>query len=472
MFKVKKTFLGLVLGPTLFLLVILSPIEGLSDEPKFVLGIALWMASWWILGTIPLYATSLIPLVLFPALGIIDIAKIPLYYVDKIVLLFLGGFLLAKAIETSALHKRFALNMLKTFGTKPRYIIGAFIIITASLSAWMTNTASTLLILPIAIAVISQIKNSQERSRFGTCLMLCVAYSASIGGVATLIGTPPNALFASLSQPLAGIDINFGQWMMIGVPVSAISLVILWLYMVNMSKLGNTPIAGTRQMVQLELEKIGKMIKDEKIVMIVFAGTAIGWISRGLIWKDYFPFIEDYTIVLVAVIILLAIPSAKTNKRLLDLNSARKIPWGVLVLIGGGLALAGGFTVTGLDSWIADQLIFVSGMELFVVLLVIVTITIFSGELMSNTAGAALLLPVMASLATILDMNPIWLMAPVAIATSYGFIMPIATPPNAIVFGSGYVTASKMARFGLPLNIISILVVTIMMTILIPLIWG
>lgn len=472
LFKVKKTLFGLVLGPALFLLVILSPIEGLTNESKFVLGIALWMASWWILGTIPIYATSLIPLVLFPALGIIDVTKIPLYYLDKIVLLFLGGFLLAKAIETSALHKRFALNILKTFGTKPRYIVGAFIIITASLSAWMTNTASTLLILPIAVAVISQIKDSQERSKFGTCLMLCVAYSASIGGVATLIGTPPNALFASLSEPLTGIDISFGQWMMVGVPVSAISLVILWLYMVNVSKLGHTPIAGTKQMVQLELGKIGKMIKDEKIVLIIFVGTAVGWISRGLIWKDYFPFIEDYTIVLVAVIILLVIPSTKTKKRLLDLNSARKIPWGILVLIGGGLALAGGFTATGLDSWIADQLLFVSGMEFFVILLVIVAITIFSGELMSNTAGAALLLPVMASLATVLDMNPILLMAPVAIATSFGFIMPIATPPNAIVFGSGYVTASKMARFGLPLNLISILSITIMMSILIPLMWN
>jgi sodium-dependent dicarboxylate transporter 2/3/5 len=471
MLKVKKT-LGFVLGPILFLLVILSPIEGLSDEAKFVLGIALWMAIWWISGTVPLYVTSLIPLFLFPVLGIIDITKIPLYYIDKIVLLFLGGFLLAKAIETSVLHKRFALNILKTFGSKPRYIVGAFIIITASLSAWMTNTASTLLILPIAVAVISQIKDSQERSKFGTCLMLCVAYSASIGGVTTLIGTPPNALFASLSEPLAGISISFGQWMMVGVPVSAISLVILWLYMVNVSKLGHTPIAGTRQMVQFELEKIGKMIKDEKIVMIVFVGTAVGWITRGLIWKDYVPFIEDYTIVLAAVVILLVIPSTKTKKRLLELNSAKKIPWGVLVLIGGGLALAGGFTATGLDSWIADQLLFVSGMEFFVVLLIIITITVFSGEFMSNTAGAALLLPVMASLATILDMNPILLMAPVAVATSFGFIMPIATPPNAIVFGSGYVTASKMARFGLPLNLISILSVTVLMSILIPLVWN
>lgn len=243
----RNKIIGLFVGPSLFALIVLYPMEGLEISAKLVLGIALWMASWWILGTIPLYATSLIPLVLFPTLGIIDVSKIPLYYVDKIVLLFLGGFLLAKAIETSTLHKRFALNILKTFGTNPRYIVGAFIIITASLSAWMTNTASTLLILPIAIAIISQIKNSQERSKFGTCLMLCVAYSASIGGVATLIGTPPNALFASLSQPLAGIDVSFGQWMLVGVPVSAISLVILWLYMVNVSKLGKTPIAGTRQ---------------------------------------------------------------------------------------------------------------------------------------------------------------------------------------------------------------------------------
>lgn len=472
MLKMNHTrIVGLFVGPILFAIVFFLPIEGLDILPKFVLGIALWMATWWITEAIPLYATSLIPLALFPILGVGKIENIFLSYVDKIVILFLGGFLLAKAIEISNLHKRFALNILKTFGTKPKYLIGAFILVTASLSAWLTNTATTLLILPIAIAVISQIQDSSQKSRFAPCLLLCVAYSASLGGLATLIGTPPNALFASMSESLAGIEVSFAQWMIIGVPVSAVSLLVLWLYMVNFAKLGNSPIAGTREVILQELSKLGRMVRDEKIITVIFAATAIAWISRGLLWKEYFPFIEDYTIVLVAVIVLLVLPSAKKHQRLLDLKSTKKIPWGVLVLIGGGLALAGGFNASGLDLWIADQLSFVSGMPYFVIILVIVAVTIFSGELMSNTAGAALLMPIMASLATTIDVNPILLMVPVVIATSYGFIMPVATPPNAIVIGSGYVTTKNMAKFGLPLNIISILLLTILMTTLIPLIW-
>jgi sodium-dependent dicarboxylate transporter 2/3/5 len=462
---------GLFVGPILFGLVIFSPIEGLDILPKFVLGIALWMASWWITEALPLYGTSLIPLALFPILGIDNLENVFLSYVDKIVLLFFGGFLLAKAIELSNLHKRFALNILKTFGTKPKHLVGAFIIVTASLSAWLTNTATTLLILPIAIAVIAHVQDPNEKSRFGTCLMLCVAYSASLGGLATLIGTPPNALFASMSESLAEIEVSFVQWMIIGVPVSAISLLALWFYMVNFAKLGNQPIAGTREVIVEELSKLGKMMRDEKIVMIIFALTAIAWISRGLLWKEYFPFIEDYTIVLIAAIALLAIPSTSKQRRLLNLKSAKKIPWGVLVLIGGGLALAGGFTASGLDMWIADQLSFVGGMSFVLIILVVVAVTIFSGELMSNTAGAALLMPVMASLATTIDVNPILLIAPVAIATSYGFIMPIGTPPNAIVIGSGHVTTKNMAKFGLPFNLISISLLTVLMTTLLPLIW-
>ena len=473
MLKMNHTRLvGIFAGPILFAIVIFLPIEGLDILPKFVLGIALWMAAWWITEAIPLYATSLIPLVLFPILGVDRIENVFFPYVDKIVILFLGGFLLAKAIELSNLHKRFALNILKTFGTKPKHLIAAFIIVTASLSAWLTNTATTLLILPIAIAVISQIQDSSQKSRFATCLLLCVAYSASLGGLTTLIGTPPNALFASMSESLAGIEVSFAQWMIIGVPVSAVSLLMLWFYMVNFAKLGNNPIAGTRETILQELSKLGRMMRDEKIVTIIFAATAIAWISRGLFWKEYFPFIEDYTIVLVAVIVLLILPSTNKHKRLLDLKSTKKIPWGVLVLIGGGLALAGGFNASGLDLWIADQLSFVSGMPYFVIILVIVAVTIFSGELMSNTAGAALLMPIMASLATTIDVNPILLMVPVAIATSYGFIMPVATPPNAIVIGSGYVSTKNMARFGLPLNIISILLLTILMTTLVPIIWS
>jgi sodium-dependent dicarboxylate transporter 2/3/5 len=465
-----KRIIGIVIGPILLVLVIFSPIQ-LDILQKLVLGIALWMASWWISEAIPLYLTSLIPMILFPILEIESTDKVFMSYFDEIVLLFLGGFLLAKAIEKSKLHKRFALNLLNTFGTRPKYVIGAFIIITASLSAWMTNTATTLLMLPIAVAIINQIKNSDEKSKFGVCLMLCVGYSASIGGLATLIGTPPNALFASISTNLTGIEVSFAQWMMIGVPVSAVSLVVLWYYMINFAKLGNTRILGTKQIVIQELSKLGKMEKDEKILAIVFGSTVIAWITRGLFWKEFVPFVEDYVIVIVAVIILLIVPSS-IKGRILDIKSARKIPWSVLILIGGGLALAGGFTSSGLDLQIANQLSFVGEMDYFLIILIVVTITIFSGELMSNTAGAALLLPIMASLAVTMDVNPILLMAPVAIATSYGFIMPVVTPPNAIIMGSGFVTAKKMAKFGIPLNLISILLVSVLMATLVPLVWG
>jgi sodium-dependent dicarboxylate transporter 2/3/5 len=258
--------------------------------------------------------------------------------------------------------------------------------------------------------------------------------------------------------------------MMIGVPVSVISLVVLWYYMVNFAKISNAQILGTRDIVIHELSKLGKLKKDEKIVAVVFGFTVIALITRGLLWRELVPFIEDYVIVIVAVIVLLLIPSR--SSRLLDLKSASKIPWNVLILIGGGLALAGGFSTSGLDIQIAEQLSFVENMDYFVIILIVVGVTIFSGELMSNTAGAALLLPIMASLAAIMNVNPILLMAPVAIATSYGFIMPVATPPNAIVVGSGFVTPKKMARFGLPLNLISILLVSVLMTTLVPLIWG
>ena len=464
-----KRIIGIIIGPTLFVIIIFSPMQ-LDLLQKLVLGIALWMASWWISEAIPIHVTSLIPMILFPILGIESIDKVFTSYIDKIVLLFLGGFLLAKAIEKSKLHKRFALNILKTFGTRPKYIVGAFIIITASLSAWMTNTATTLLMLPIAVAIINQIKDSDEKSKFGVCLMLCVGYSASIGGLATLIGTPPNALFASISATLTGIEVSFVQWMMIGVPVSAVSLVVLWYYMINFAKLSNTRILGTKQIVIQELSKLGKMEKDEKILAIVFGSTVIAWITRGLFWKEFVPFIEDYSIVIVGVIVLLVVPSS-TKGRLLDIKSASKIPWGVLILIGGGLALAGGFVSSGLDLQIADKLSFVGGMDYFLIILIVVAVAIFSGEIMSNTAGAALLLPIMASLSVTTNINPIMLMAPVAIATSYGFIMPVATPPNAIVIGSGFVTAKKMARFGTPLNLISILLVSVLMTILVPLVW-
>jgi sodium-dependent dicarboxylate transporter 2/3/5 len=400
-------------------------------------------------------------------------------------------------------------------------------IVTGFLSGWISNTATTMLIVPIAAAVISQaqlhinsynntVKNNnnnnnndhdhQSQNNFAVCLLLSVAYSASIGGMFTLIGTPPNAIFASLSESLLGKDISFGNWILMAAPISTITLLIAWFYMVNFgAKIKNTPIAEEKSIITDNLKKLGKMSLEEKIVAIVFAATATAWISRGLLWKDLIPMIDDSAIGLISAISLFIISSAlkyastksnihdnsrvhynnnnkerimidkepesnKTTSPIIDWNTAVKIPWGVLLLIGGGLALAGGFTETGLDKSIAEQLSFLKVMPYLLIIVIMVIVTVFAGEVISNTATAALLIPIAASLATSLSINPLMLMAPIAVATSIGFVMPVATPPNAIVFSTGYITVAKMARAGLPLDIIGIIVVTLLSSLLVPIV--
>ena len=515
--------IGLFLGPILFFVVLFSPIaQDLPWEARIVLASTFWMGSWWITEAIPIYVTAIMPLVIFPSLNVTDLGETSANYADRIVFLFLGGFILAKAVEKSNLHRRFALNMLKIFGTNPKYIVASFMMVTGFLSGWMSNTATTMLMLPIAAAVISQFKNKQDRDKFGLCLMLSVAYSASIGGMSTLIGTPPNAILSSLSSSLADVQVTFGEWLIIGLPISAISLVVAWLYMINLGVniRGIKRVAEEKGMIGKKLSEMGRITGDEILVAGIFAATATAWITRGLLWQDLLPMVDDSTIAIVAAISLFLIPSissnrtghkkgnrdnnieqaqevkesgnsdsSRTNKketdddydddrnqdftpinkkdefgetrnghdssaRLMDWKTAVTIPWGVILLIGGGLALANAYTATGLDEWIAEQLMFLQGVNYLLVIFVIVAVAIFTSEIVSNTASAALLIPISASLAVSLGIDPLLLMIPLTIATSFGFVMPVGTPPNAIVFASGYVTIPKMARAGLPLDII------------------
>lgn len=461
--------IGFILGPIFFSLVLAAPYDGLSFEAKVVLGLSLWMGAWWVTETIPIYVTALLPLVIFPLLNVTDLGRTSAYYADRIVFLLLGGFFLASTIEKSNLHQRFAFTMLKFSGTNPKYIVGAFVIVTGSLSAWMSNTATTLLMIPIAAAVLNSIQ-IHNKERFGVCLMLCIGYAASIGGVSTLIGTTPNAIFASLSKSLVGVDVSFVQWMLVGIPVSAISLFVMWLYMVNLgAKLKGVSIFGEKDFVVKRLEGLGQLKGDEKIVLLVFAVTITAWVTRGLVWGNAFPFVDDSTIAIIAAISVFLIPS-ENKKRLLDWSVATKIPWGILILIGGGLALAEGFTITGIDTWVALQLAFLEGLHYIVILLILVLIVVFL-EFMSNTATAALLIPISAALASIMSVNPILFMMPVAIASSFGFILPASTPPNAIVISSGYVSPKKMAIAGLPLNLIMVVIVALLASLLIPVVW-
>lgn len=501
------------MGPLLFVIILFIPIEEfeqeLSFEAKIVLAATIWMGVWWITEAIPIYVTALLPLVIFPSLYVTSIEETSSNYADSIIFLFLGGFLLAKAVEKSNLHKRFAYTILNIFGTNPKYIVAAFMLVTWILGAWMSNTATTILMLPIALAVISLINDIRKHERFVTCLVLSVAYSASIGGVTTLIGTPPNAIFASLANSITGTDVTFSQWLLMGLPISAISLFIAWLYMIRFgSKITDikSDIIGGRNIIKKKISELGHLSRDEKVVAAVFVLTAAAWITRGLLWKDIFPVIGDSTIAIASAISLFILPSTSgsskhtgkelkdkgfdydraerivensesagntsNTSRILDWNTAVKIPWGVLILIGGGLALANAFTSTGLGDWIAEKLSFLGNSSYILIVLVFVTLAILPTEIISNTATAALLIPIAASLADSLGINPILLMAPVAIATSYGFIMPVGTPPNAIVYSSGYVTAGKMARAGLPLDFISIVMVTILTGVLVPIVFG
>ena len=512
--------IGLIIGPMLFLFVFFFPLSQLNElsfEARIVLASTMWMAVWWITEATPIYVTALLPLVIFPLLNVMDVKETSANYADPIIFLFLGGFLLAKGLEKSNLHKRFAFTILKIFGTNPKYIVAAFMGVTWFLGAWMSNTATTILMLPIALSVISLLGNIDKKDRFVKCLLLSVAYAASISGVTTLISTPANAIFASLAKDVTGTEVTFAQWILIGFPIGGISLIVAWLYMIRFgSKITDikSNIIGERDVITNKLNELGNLSRDEKIVAIIFIITVIAWITRGLLWKDLLPTMGDSTIAITSAISLFLVPSiaskyanrkgfteddnitknlikynnnnddsknydniietskSRSSSKLLDWNTAIKIPWGVLILMGGGLALAHAFTSTGLDDWIASNLSIVSGMPFIVIILVFVTMAIVPSEMISNTATAALLIPIAASLATSLGINPLLLMAPVAIATSYGFIMPVGTPPNAIVYSSGYITAREMARAGLPLDLISIVMVTILTSILVPLVFG
>jgi len=514
MTRTLATRLGLLLGPILFLFVFFLPLPQLNElsfEARIVLASTLWMAAWWITEAIPIYVTALLPLVIFPFFNVTDIKETSANYADQIILLFLGGFLLAKGLEKSNLHRRFAFTILKVFGTNPKYIVAAFMGVTWLLGAWMSNTATTILMLPIALSVISLLRNIDKQGRFVKCLLLSVAYAASISGVTTLISTPANAIFASLANSITGTEVTFAQWILMGFPIGGISLVVAWLYMIRFgSKITDikSDIIGERDVITKKLKELGHLSRDEKIVATIYMITITAWITRGLLWKDLLPAIEDSTIAIASAISLFLIPSTlskyanskdfnedddnrnfikyninndikndditdvRKSSKLLDWNTAIKIPWGVLILIGGGLSLADAFTSTGLGDWIASNLSVVSGMPFIVIILIFVTMAIVPSELISNTATAALLIPIAASLATSLELNPLLLMAPVTIAATYGFIMPVGTPPNAIVFSSGYITAREMARAGLPLDLISIIMVTILTSIFVPIVFG
>jgi len=444
----------------------MDPPNDLSQSGFNLMAITLWMAIWWVTETVPISVTALLPIVLFPLLEVLSIGETTQQYGHKYVFLYIGGFILAIGIERWNLHKRIALQIIKLIGSKASYLILGFMVATAFLSMWISNTATTVMMLPIAIAIANQIQNhnledSIQSSLFSKALMLSIAYSASIGGIATLIGTPPNLVFAGVLENTYGIKISFFEWMKFGLPVSLVLLFICWKYLTSFAfKLNRVKFSGGKKEVQTMLSKLGKLSYEEKRVGIVFMIAALGWIFRGLL-ETILVGIDDTIIAISAAILLFLIPTKKGNRKLLTWDEAVKIPWGIIILFGGGMALAKGFVETGLANWIASQVNLFQGVSIIVLVLIITALVNFLTEVTSNLATTAMLLPILAPVALSFDVHPYILMIAVTLSASCAFMLPVATPPNAIVFGANYLKVSDMATKGFLLNVISISIIAL-----------
>lgn len=476
--KLSKSTIGLFLGPILFFLILFffNP-EGLNDKANAVLASAIWIAIWWITEAVSIEVTALLPIILFPLTNAITLQDTTASYGHKYIFLFMGGFILSIAIEKWNLHKRMALTIIKIVGTNITQIILGFMVATAFLSMWISNTATSVMMLPIGMAIIAQLKDNpntveSENLIFGKALMLAIAYSASIGGMATLIGTPPNLVLAGIVQETYGTEITFSQWFMFGFPVSLVFLALSWLYLTKIAfKFKQKTFPGGKEEINKQLKALGKISFEEKLIFLVFILTALAWICRSFFLKKFIPQIDDTIIAILAALLLFLLPSKEKGKKILVWKDAVKLPWGILILFGGGMALALGFENSGLAVWIGNQMTSLETIPLILLLLILITAVNFLTEITSNLATTAMLLPVLASLAAAIGVHHYYLLVGATVAASCAFMLPVATPPNAVVFGSGYLKISDMVKKGIWMNIVSILILTLIIYFILPLVW-
>ncbi|MCP3426625.1 DASS family sodium-coupled anion symporter [Rothia sp. AR01] len=482
------------------------------DAARLTAATAVLMGLWWMTEAVPIPATALLPLVIFPTLnpeaGIDDVGA---SYGNNVIFLFMGGFLLALGMQRWNLHRRIALLTLRVMGTKPAAMVGGFMIATGFLSMWVSNTATAVMMLPIGVSVLvlvtqigsedgndagapgedpgeagpaaaddatgeggpgagegdaepggvtEEAKKAVRKSNFGTALMLGIAYAASIGSLATLIGTPPNTLLAGYMADTHGVDIGFGQWMIVGLPLAVVGLFVCWFVLTKvLFKPEIEEIPGGRQLIDDELAKLGPMSQGEIRVLVIFVLAAVSWITVPLAFEE--PPITDAGIAMAVGALLFLLPAgAEKGVRLLDWETAVKLPWGVLLLFGGGLALSAQFTSSGLSEWIGQEATVLAGIPVFVMVLVVTAGVLALTEITSNTATAATFLPVAGGIALGMGYDPMLLAVPVALAATCAFMLPVATPPNAIAYGSGYVTIGQMVKGGVWLNLIFIVLIT------------
>ncbi len=479
----RRQLFGLVIGPTLFALMLILPAPaGMPPQAMRLVALVLFMATWWMTEAVPLAAASLLPIVLLPVLGIMKPEAAVAPYADPTIFLFLGGFFLAAAFEKWGLHRRVALFILSAIGTAPHRLVLGFMVATAGISMWVSNTATAMMLLPIGLAVASQAGlDATPHDRRGTftfraVLMLAIAYAASIGGIATLIGTPPNLIFAGQVTrlfPEFG-EVGFMRWMLLAFPLAAVYLVLAWLFLAY--GLMRVPADGGaqagRDALRSQRSALGPMSLGERVVVTVFSLTVAAWVFRVDIplgrfilpgWSTRLGLsVHDGTIAIAAATLLFVIPThLRAGKFVLDWEAAVRIPWEVLLLFGGGFALAAGFKETGLDQWLAGVFGRLAALPPLVMIFLLCLVVITASEIASNTALVTLILPVLAATAKAVGIHPFLLMLPATLAGSCGFMLPVATPPNAIAFASGYITTRQMARAGLALDLLGAVLVTV-----------
>lgn len=456
----------------------------MSPDARWVAAIATLMAIWWMTEAIPLAVTSLLPIILIPALTALEVGETTASYASPIVFLFLGGFLIAIAMEKWNLHRRIALLTLRQVGVSPRRIILGLMIATGFLSMWVSNTATTLMMLPIGFSVLALVSGGSmsgksgsvlanaepDVAQFGVCLVLAIAWSASMGGLGTLLGSPPNAIIAGYASEELGIEIGFVDWMMLGVPLAVSFILIGWVVMTRfLYRFDLAEIPGGEALIEREITALGPLSQGERVVALVFAGAAFLWIAPGLLseipsvaaaapWLGEF---DDTVIAITAGLALFLLPGKGQREMVLEWKDAEDgLPWGVLLLFGGGLSLAGAVAGTGLDDWFGSQVSGLGTLPLVLLIAAVVAIVLFLTEVTSNTATAATFIPVLGGVALGIGVDPMVLLIPAALAATCAFMLPVGTPPNAIVFSTGVVSIAQMARGGLVLNLIGIALIT------------
>ena len=472
--------LAIIVAPLIAIfLIIFVDLDPEHPEITKMAAIAIWMAIWWITEAIPLAVTALLPVALFPLLGIMTGKKVAPLYFNHVIFLFIGGFLVALAMEKWSLHKRIALKVILLMGASPRRILFGFMFASAFLSMWISNTATTMMMVPIVLAIILKLEENIEdvkAHRFALALLLGTAYAASIGGMATLIGTPPNLSFAriySIYFPSAP-EISFAAWFAFALPLSIIFFLLVWGFLSAIFCPRKSDFSVDGNLLKAEYNKLGPFAYEEKIVLIVFSSMALLWLTRSGIsmgdikvpgWSALLQdprMVDDGTVAIMMALILFLIPAkGKGGDKIMDWGTVSKLPWGIVLLFGGGFALAGGFKASGLSLWVGDALAGLGGLHPVILLLAICLSVTFLTELTSNTATTEMILPILAGLAIAIKVDPLLFMVPATLSASCAFMLPVATPPNAIIFGTGRIKVAEMARIGLLLNLLGAVLITL-----------